>query len=138
MKRFCQQIRQGPYFICTVCHRCLYKRSIRFFENEKYRILTAELYCPVRSFNEKTYTCDTCHKHLSRNEMPCQAVCNKMSSDPIPDELKDLKKLEKNLISKRITFKKIAIMNGKGEFAKIKSSICNIPIKTKSLHIQTD
>ena len=51
---FCPQIRQGPYFICTVYHRCLYKRSVRLFEHEKY-ILTAELYYPVRSFDEMRY-----------------------------------------------------------------------------------
>ena len=34
--------------------------------------------------------------------MPYQAVFNKMSLDPIPDELKDLKKLQKTLIFKRI------------------------------------
>ena len=38
--------------------------------------------------------------------MPCQSVFNKMSLDPIPDELKDLKNLEKNLIFKKIIFKK--------------------------------
>ena len=65
--------------------------------------------------------------------MPCQAVFDKKSLDPIPDELKYLKKLEKDLISKRIIFKKIAIMHGKGEFAKIKGSICNIPIETANI-----
>ena len=100
------------------------------FEHEKY-ILTAEQYCLVRSFDEKIYICDTCHEHLSRNEMLCQDVFNKMSLDPIPDKLKDLKKIEKKLISKRIIFKKIA-MHGKGEFAKIKGSICNIPYFSKT------
>ena len=42
-----------------------------------------------------------------------------MEVDPIPNKLNDLKKLEKVLISKRILFKKIAILHGKGEFAKI-------------------
>ena len=65
--------------------------------------------------------------------MPCQAVFDKTSLDPIPDELKYLKKLEKDLISKRIILKKIAIMHGKGEFAKIKGSICNIPIETANI-----
>ena len=60
----------------------------------------------MRSFDEKSYIYDTCHKHLSRNEMQSQAVFNKMSLDPIPDELKDLKKLDEILISKRITFQK--------------------------------
>ena len=105
LENFCQQIRQGPYFIRTFSQWRLYKCSIRLFEHEQY-ILTAELYCLVRSFYEKTYICDTCHKHPSRNKMPCQAVFNKMSLDPIPDELKDLKVLEKKLITKRIIFKK--------------------------------
>ena len=58
----------------------------------------------MRSLDEKSYIYDTCHKHLSRNEMPCQAVFNKMSLDPIPDELKDLKKLEKKFTSKGAIF----------------------------------
>ena len=63
----------------------------------------------------------------------CQAVFNRTSLDPIPDELKDLKKLEKILISRGIIFKKIAIMHRKGEFAKSKGSICNIPIETANI-----
>ena len=51
VEKFCQQIRKGLYFICTVCHRCLYRRSIKLFEHEKYHILTAELFCSVRSFD---------------------------------------------------------------------------------------
>ena len=47
-----------------------------------------------------------------------------------PDELKDLKKLGKILISKKIIFQKIAIVHRKEEFAKNKGSICNIPIET--------
>ena len=87
----------------------------------------------MRSFDEKTYIFDTCHKLLSRNEISCQAVFSKMSLDPIPDELKDLKKVAKIFISKRIIFKIIAIMHGKGEFAKIKGSICNIPIEAANI-----
>ena len=100
------------------------------------------MYYSVRSFDVKTCICDTCHKHLSRNEMPFQAVFNKMSLDHIPDELKDFKKLEKNLISKKIIFKKIAMMHGKGEFAKIKGSIYFkqqiYALFYQGLHIQTD
>ena len=73
-----------------MCHRCLYKRSVGLFENEKYIFIT-QLYCPRRSFDEKTYICDTYHKHLSRNEMPCQAIFSNIGLDSI-SELKDLKK----------------------------------------------
>ena len=64
-------------------------------------------------FDEKLYTYETCHKHLYKNEIPCQIFCNKMALDLIPDQLNYLKKLEKVLISKRILFKKIAIIYGK-------------------------
>ena len=64
----------------------------------------------MKPFDQKSYICETCHKHLYRNEIQCQAVSNKMALDPIPDELKDLKKLGKLLTSKKILFTKIAIM----------------------------
>ena len=37
------------------------------------------------------------------------------------------------MIFKRILFKKIAIMHGKGEFSKIKGSICMIPIEAVNI-----
>ena len=90
---FCQQIRRSLYFICIVCQWCFYKCTASSFEHEKYHILTIELYCPVRAFEENIYICNSCHKHLSKNGMLCQKVFNKMSLDPIPDELNDLKSL---------------------------------------------
>ena len=50
-----------------------------------------ELYHPVKSLDEKLYICETYHKHLNKNEIHCQAVCNKMAVDPILNELKDIK-----------------------------------------------
>ena len=55
---------------------------------------------------------------IIKNEISCQAVCNKISLDHIPGELKDLKKL---------------IMHGKGEFSKFKGSICNILIQAANI-----
>ena len=36
-------------------------------------------------------------------------------------------------MSKRILFKKIAIMHGKGEFSKIKGNIINVPVETENI-----
>ena len=55
-----------------------------------------------------------------------KAVVNKMSLDPIPDKVKDLKKLKKIIVCKIIIFKKNANNAWKKGFAKIKRSICNI------------
>ena len=65
----------------------LYQCSVRFSKHEKYESLVSELYHPVKSFNEKLYICEAWHKHLSKNEIPCQAVFNKMAFDPISDQL---------------------------------------------------
>ena len=91
VENFLQQVKQGPFHICTVCHRSLYQRGVRLFNYEKYDVITAELYHGVKLFDEKLYICETCHKHLYKNEIPCQAVCNKMALDPTPDQLKYLK-----------------------------------------------
>ena len=115
-----------------MCHWCLYKLSVKLFEHE--HILTAQFYCPVRSFDEKNYICHTFYKHLSKNEMLFQAVFKKMSVDPIPDELKDLKILGKAFIrkiSRMIILKKK--IHGKGELAKVKDSICNIHIEASNI-----
>ena len=59
----------------------------------------------MKSFDEKLRIFERCHhKHLYKNEIPCQAVYNKMPLDPIPDELRDLEELEKVSITKRILF----------------------------------
>ena len=47
-----QQVKQGPYYIFTICHRNLYQRSVRLCKHEKYNIVTPELYHPVNSFDE--------------------------------------------------------------------------------------
>ena len=43
----------------------------------KNNILTAELYDPVKSFDENLYICEKCD--FRKNETPCQTVCNKIA-----------------------------------------------------------
>ena len=47
-----------------------------------------------------------CQKHFLRNVIPCQVICNNMETDPIPNELKDLKCLEKIDVGKDSVSKK--------------------------------
>ena len=48
------------------------------------------------------FICETCHKHLNKNETPCKAVHNKLILDPIPDQLKGLKNRESSNFRKKI------------------------------------
>ena len=74
----------------------------------------------MKSFDEKLYICETCHKHIYKKEIPCQAVYNKVTSDPIPDQLKCLTKIKKVPISNRILqgkCLKVNILKSAEEFA---------------------
>ena len=69
-----QQVKQGRYYVCAICHRGLYQRSVRFSNHEKYQILTSELCHPVKLYDEKFYTGRICYKHLYENEILYQVV----------------------------------------------------------------
>ena len=75
------------------------------------------------TYDGKVYVCMTCHKSIMKKRTPCQAVSNKLDVEVAPKLLQNLRKLEKVLISKRILFKKVAVMHGKGKFAKIKGNM---------------
>ena len=75
----------------------------------------------------------TCRKSIMKKRKPCQAVSNKLNVEVAPKLVQNLRKFEKVLISKRMLFKKFAIMHGKGGFAKVKESICNIPVETDTV-----
>ena len=92
-------------------------------------------YMPAITFDSRLYICLTCHKSVSKGKIPCKTVSNKLELEAAPKVLQDLKRLEKVLISRKIFFKKIAIMHGKGDFSKIKGNICNVPIETESVCI---
>ena len=36
ISQFCQKIKEGPYYVCTVCNRMLYRKSVFLFNKEKY------------------------------------------------------------------------------------------------------
>ena len=85
------------------------------------------LFTEKRSFDNIEYICKTCNSKLSKGQVPCQAVYNKLMVDEIPIELRCLEKLEQILIAQRIVFEKIIVMP-KGQQRKIKGAICNVPV----------
>ena len=60
--RFTEKIKKGPVFICVVCNRCLYDRSVILFK-DNYEIDYSNFYYNfVPSFDGKHYICHTkCH-----------------------------------------------------------------------------
>ena len=130
VQKFLSKVTEGPYYICTICHRSLYLNSVKKFTEKHHQDIDHDIHKYLQtSFDGNLYICNTCNLKLNKKKIPCQAVYNKLELQEIPDVLKSLKKLERILVSQRILFKKIVIMHGKGEFSKIKGSICNIPVE---------
>ena len=108
---FRNKIKDGPCYICCVCNRLLYRKSVKLLNtNTCNSSLPESVFTKITSFDEKEYICATCHSKVTKGKIPCQAVYNNMSVDEIPPELALLEKLEQILIAQRIVFEKIIVM----------------------------
>ena len=115
---FCAIVRKGPEFVCTICHRLMYKNSVQLFNIAKYDAsLLSIVFCePYKyvSIDGKIWICITCNNTLCRGRMPVQAKANGLKLEIIPNVLSDLNTLELRVISLRIPFMKmVALPSGK-------------------------
>ena len=97
--QFCQKIKEGPYYVCTVCNRIMYRKSVLIFNKQKYVNCNIQnIFTEKLSFDNKEYICKTCHSKVIKGKVPCQAVYNDMFVDDIPTELLTIEKLEPRLL----------------------------------------
>ena len=124
---FKELINSGPYYICVVSNRCLYRRSVCTFKRDKFSAFSDKVFSCVESFDGNFYICMTCGKKLKKNCIPCQAVYNQLEFCELPKNFRDIRRLEKVLVATRLLFKKISIMP-KGLPPKLKGALCNVLI----------
>ena len=97
IKQFKKKITEGPYFICIVCNRLLYKKSVIRCIISKY---PCQAFFKIQpSFNGKEYICKTCHSKVIKGKSLCQGIVNNMYVEETPSELASLEKLEQILIA---------------------------------------
>ena len=131
--KFKEETEKGPFYIFVACNRTLYKRTVQIFEKNKNQVETSSVFdYMVCSADGKQYICITCHNKLPRGTVSVQAVCNSLQILELPSRFRNLQKLEKIIIAKRLLFKKMTIMP-KGQCPKIKSAICNVLINTDDI-----
>ena len=133
IREFLAKVRMGPDYVCTCCHRMLYRHSVIGFNPTKYTKASPELlgglceHIYVTS-EGKQWVCKTCDGALSRGNLPVQAKANGMELDSEPTELSCLNALEQRLISLRVPFMKmVALPSGKQRC--IHGPAVNVPSK---------
>ena len=108
ISNFHSQSKFGPEFICTCCHRMMYKQSVVCCNPTKYSKTSTsvldQVFCGQHSYishDGNQWMCKTCDRALTRGNMPLQAKANGLQLCPVPDELSCLNLLELRLISLR-------------------------------------
>ena len=136
---FLSKTKMGPDFVCTICHRMMYKQNVIPCNKSKYTKASHELleqaFCVQYSYTSsdgRQWICKTCDSALSRGNLPAQAKANNLQLNDIPIQLSTLNALELRLISLRVPFMKmVALPSGKQRC--IQGPAVNVPSKLDSL-----
>ena len=88
---FLAKTKQGPDYVCTSCHRLMYKQSVTPLNVHKYTKASSALLadvlgpeCLYTSFDGNQWICNTCNAALTRGNMPTQAVANGLRLSNVP------------------------------------------------------
>ena len=93
------------------------------------------LFC-VHSHDGELNICLTCDKKIKENDIPYQAVANKLGIEKFPIYFQTIRRLERVLVSRKILFKNISVVP-KDQSPSSKGSICNIPISEIYINCMT-
>ena len=133
MKNFKAECKKQPVYICTSCHRLLWRKGVQKFSIHKYNKIKPEITqlvldekYRISSIDGSMYICHMCHGALKLGRIPSQSKSNRMTLDEIPDELKDLNTLELHIICKRILFMKLVKLP-RGKQKDIRGAAVNVP-----------
>ena len=139
ISNFLGKIRQGPDYVCTCCHRMIYKQNVISYNIHKYTKCSTDVLENVFAeesnytcSNGKQWVCKTCDGALTRGNIPVQAKANGFKLPSIPPEFSSLNSLEVRLISLRVPFMKmVALPSGKQRC--IHGPAVNVPSKLDSV-----
>ena len=89
VSKFKTLIKSGPVFVCVVCNRCHYQKSVIFLKMRRYNVDEDSIFM-VMSYDGNHYICNMCHKAMRNNRMPCQAVPNKLFVEDLPKQFQSI------------------------------------------------
>ena len=136
---FIAKTKQGPDYVCTSCHRLMYKQNVVPVNVHKYSKATPALLadvvgteCLYTNVDGYQWICCTCNAALTRGNMPAQAIANGLRLSDVPPELSCLNALEIRLISLRVPFMKMVALPSVKQRC-IHGPAVNVPSKLDSV-----
>ncbi|XP_042609822.1 uncharacterized protein LOC122142829 [Cyprinus carpio] len=151
INQFHQEVSTGPEFVCSVCHRLLFRKQVIECKRDCYKIrgqqitdlaercITKYLHiCNTECENRcqlsgnpacKLWICYTCHRKILGGRLPEESIANNMHLVDIPKELKGLNSLEEHLIARNISFMKLLCLP-RGKQKGCHGPVVSIPVNT--------
>ncbi|XP_030578908.1 uncharacterized protein LOC115775538, partial [Archocentrus centrarchus] len=137
MSNFLDKVKDGPDFVCCVCHRLLFRHQVLNCEKSHYNMTQAIAVIADRCLTEdylhkcnedcvspchwldtprgKLWICYTCHYKINKGEVPPESATNNLEVHYIPPELACLNSLEQHLIALHIPFMKMLALPKGGQ-----------------------
>ncbi|XP_053178284.1 uncharacterized protein LOC128361756 [Scomber japonicus] len=138
IQQFREKVKQGPEYVCCVCHRLLFQHQVLQCRKEQYGkkgsvvasladkcITSTYLHecgdkctadCTLKwTHVGKLWICHTCHRKILSGKVPEESEINNLQLDPIPPELNTLNSLEQHLIAQHIPFMKVLALPKGGQ-----------------------
>ncbi len=140
-ENFHRKCSELPEYICTCCHRLLWKQSVLPFRIEKYDtsndVITR---CFADDILKETkpgeiYICTTCNNDLKKRKpiMPAQAVANGLQLDPTPPPgLEKPNQMEIMMFRREIPFMKMGSLP-RGRQYRMQGPVVNVPSKLETV-----
>ena len=82
---------------------------MELFNRNKFCVISDDVFSLVSSFDGNVYICKTCGKKLNKNCFPCQAVCKMVEVCEFIKEFRDIRRLERVLVARRLVCLKRSI-----------------------------
>ena len=127
LSKFYACIQLGPTSACTCCRRFMYASSLRNISDVIRESFLEVLGNFTSNPSLGKQICTTCYGALKQNRLPAQSTMNQLEPEPIPDVLKNLCPLERQLVSKIIPFMQIYALP-KGNQKGLKGQIVLVPV----------
>ncbi|XP_002733238.1 uncharacterized protein LOC100378309, partial [Saccoglossus kowalevskii] len=135
---FRNEVCNGPEYVCSVCHRQLFRNQVILCKREIYSTkenkvtrvaekcitddylhkctsICADNCVYMRTGKTELWICFTCHRKILKGRMPAEASVNNLHLQRIPQKLNCLNSLEQHLIGLHIPFMKMLALPKGGQ-----------------------